>query len=322
MKKYLFSLAASAVIAVSMNVGYSQQGELYKVPHGINDGNGRENNQSPNWPGYALTTGGTAKVNPGMNYYGGPVITTPTIYIIWYGSWNQANGSKGDTPAGQQLIRDWASGIGGTPHYQINQTYSVPGSTITGNVLFTPIANEITDAGTSKTLSDTDIQNIVARNVGGVGKLPYSLNGVYFVITSSDVTASSGFCTQYCGWHTRGDFTPGRIRYSFVGNAQRCLGSCAAQSTSPNGMPGIDGAISVLTHELEEANTDPDINAWLDARGYENADKCAWTFGHFQIQANGAWSNMTFGGHNWLIQRNLMKQGNNSYYCMVDATHN
>jgi hypothetical protein len=312
MKQYLFSLAVTAIVALSVSFVYSQHGDLNKVPHGIND-----NAQSPNWPGYALTTGGTRKTTA-MNYYGGPLITTPTIYIIWYGNWNQTNGS--DTPAGQQLIRDWASSIGGTPHYNLNTSLSVPAYTISGNVNFTPTANEIVDGGTSTSLSDTDIQNIVDRNVGG-NKLPYNSNGVYFVITSSNVTASSGFCTQYCGWHTYGNVSAGHVRYSFVGNAHRCLNACAAQSTSPNNNAGIDAAISVLTHELEEANTDPDINAWLDSRGYENADKCAWTFGHSQFQtSNGSWANMTFGGHNWLIQRNILKSGN-SFFCMVDSTH-
>jgi hypothetical protein len=313
MKKYLFSLAVTAMLAVSATIGYAQHGDLNKVPHGIND-----NAQSPNWPGYALTTGGTRKTTA-LNYYGGPLITTPTIYIIWYGNWNQSNGS--DTAAGQQLIRDWASSIGGTPHYNLNTSLSVPAYTITGNVNFTPTANEIVDGGTSTSLSDTDIRNIVDRNVGGT-KLPYNSNGVYFVITSSNVTASSGFCTQYCGWHTYGTVGAGKVRYSFVGNAHRCINACAAQSTSPNNNAGIDGAISVLTHELEEANTDPDINAWLDSRGYENADKCAWTFGHSQFQtSNGSWANMTFGGHNWLIQRNILR-ANNGFFCMVDATHN
>ena len=51
-------------------------------------------------------------------------------------------------------------------------------------------------------------------------------------------------------------------------------------------------------------------------------DKCAWTFGHFQAQAtNGSWYNMTFGGHQWLIQRNLIKSGS-SWLCMVDSSHN
>ena len=260
----------------------------------------------------ALTTGGTGAVSTLINH-GGPVIGTPTIYLIWYGNWNQSNGS--DTPAGQQLVRDWAQGIGGTPHFAVNTTY---GSPISGNVSF---GGETTDSGTSTRLSDTAIKNIV-NNAISSNRLPYNANGVYFVLTSSNVTASSGFCTQYCGWHTSGNLTNGKVRYSFVGNAKRCITSCAAQSTSPNNNPGIDGAISVMTHELEEATTDPDLNAWYDSKGAENADKCAWTFGHFQSQAsNGSWYNMVFGGHQWLIQRNLIRSGSN-WLCVVDSSHN
>jgi hypothetical protein len=84
----------------------------------------------------------------------------------------------------------------------------------------------------------------------------------------------------------------------------------------------VDGAISVISHELEEAVTDPDLNAWYSRSGQENADECAWTFGHFQYQtANGAWANMNFGGHDWLIQRNILKSGSN-FLCMVDSSHN
>lgn len=263
----------------------------------------------------ALTTGGTSSTTPLIDH-GGPVINTPTIYLIWYGNWNQSNGS--DTPAGQQIIRDWAVSIGGTPYFQINSGYSTS-KPISGNVLY---GGQTTDTGTRTSLSDTQIRTVV-NNAISSNRLPYNPNGVYFVVTASNVTASSGFCTQYCGWHTVGNLTNGKVRYSFVGNAKRCLSSCAAQSTvSPNGNPGVDGAISVMSHELEEATTDPDLNAWYDSGGAENADKCAWTFGHFQFQTtNGAWANMTFGGRNWLIQRNLWRSGT-SWFCRVDSTHN
>ena len=62
--------------------------------------------------------------------------------------------------------------------------------------------------------------------------------------------------------------------------------------------------VSVVAHELEEAVSDPDLNAWYDRRGYENADKCAWTFGTTQVASNGAAYNLTVGGLNMLIQRN------------------
>ena len=37
--------------------------------------------------------------------------------------------------------------------------------------------------------------------------------------------------------------------------------------------------VSVMSHELEEAVSDPLLNAWYDSNGEESADKCAWTFG-------------------------------------------
>ena len=58
--------------------------------------------------------------------------------------------------------------------------------------------------------------------------------------------------------------------------------------TSPNGNAGADGMASIIAHELEEAATDPDLNAWYDATGAENADKCAWTFGTEYTAANGS----------------------------------
>jgi len=61
---------------------------------------------------------------------------------------------------------------------------------------------------------------------------------------------------------------------------------------------------SIIAHELEEAVSDPDLNAWYDRQVAENADKCAWTFGTEQTATNGSKYNLSLGGRNWLIQRN------------------
>jgi hypothetical protein len=313
MKKIILSLGLLASMVFMGQAVLAQQREINKVPHGINP-----NSKSPNFGGFQAPTGNTRKATA-LVYHGGPLITgTVNVYLIWYGTWTNSSGS--DTPAGQQIVRDWAAGIGGTPYFNLNQSLSVSGSTITGQVFY---AGETTDTGTSTALSDSDILAIVSRNVGSGKNLQYDPNGVYFVITSSNVNETSGFCTQYCGWHTAGNTTSGdHVRYSFIGNAARCITSCAIQSTSPNGNAGVDGAVSVLSHELEEATTDPDLNAWYARTGYENADECAWTFGHFQYQTgNGSWANMNFNGRDWMIQRNLLKTGS-SFYCMVDSTHN
>ncbi|WP_321474440.1 hypothetical protein [uncultured Paludibaculum sp.] len=263
-----------------------EKGEPPAILHGRNPHDGE-----------APTAGGTNSLSPITNH-GGPVMSgTITAYVIWYGNWNQGNGT--DTPAGQQIVRDFLSNVGNSPYFSINTTY--PG--VSGLVLR---GAEYTDTGSQGTrLTDSKVKAVVSNAITK-GLLPNDTNGVYFVLTSSNVSESSGFCSRYCGWHTYGTISSSNIKYSFVGNASRCLNGCAAQTISPNGNAGVDGMISVIAHELEEAATDPNLNAWYDSSGAENADKCAWTFGStLTLLPSGAYYNMTLGSRNYLIQRNL-----------------
>ena len=231
----------------------------------------------------------------GINYHGGPVILNTTgIYYIWYGNWS---GNSAVT-----ILTDLANSIGGSPYFNINTTY-YNGSNVhvSNSVAYRGSTTDNYSHGT--TLSDSAVQAVVSSAITS-GALPKDTNAVYFVLTSQDVTESSGFCTQYCGWHTHGTISGSDIKYSFVGNAARCITSCAAQSTGPNGNAGADGMASIISHELEETVTDPDLNAWYDNRGRENADKCAWTFGTTFTAPNGSLYNMTLGSRNYLIQRN------------------
>ena len=75
--------------------------------------------------------------------------------------------------------------------------------------------------GTS--LSDAQIKQVVTNAISGPTAVwAPSANAIYFVLTSADVTASSGFCTSYCGWHTYATINGTAIKYSFVGNPDRC----------------------------------------------------------------------------------------------------
>jgi hypothetical protein len=296
------ALFSAAVLSTAVSAQVEEPGPP-KIIHRTN----------PHQRGVSAPTGSTSPTSS-ILYHGGPVISVPAIYLIWYGNWNQSNGS--DTPAGQQIIEDFAKGIGSSAYFYINRSYAG----VNGSVSF---AGEATDAySRGKRLKDADIQRVVTNAISA-GVLPYNANGVYFVLSSSDVSELSGFCRTYCGWHTRANTSVGLIRYAFVGNPNGCLSACAIQSTGPNGNAAVDGMVSVIAHELDEAATDPDLNAWYDSSGAENADKCAWTFGHFQYQANGAWANVALNGRDFLIQRNLYHNLNGvGDYCMMDATHN
>ena len=316
LSKRMVSVAGAMLLTAA--VGLSQNGN--------GNGNGPQNPRAqanePGGPwitshelnpvGAQPTAGSTGSLSPIINHHG-PVMGTPKTYLIWYGNWNQNNGS--DTPQGQTLVRDFLFGVSNSPYFQINTTYGGP----TGFVMN---GSETTVSVSSRSsLSDNGVFSAVANSINS-GALPADPNGVYFVLTSSDIN-KTGFCSQYCGWHTYGNVKGTNIKYAFVGNANRCLNSCAAQTVGPNGNAGVDGMISVVAHELEESTTDPNLNAWYDGSGAENADKCAWTFGGSQtLGANGAYYNMSLpaqsvGSRNYLIQRNLSATDNKCYINFV-----
>ena len=266
-------------------------------------------------PGNGNGNSGQAKGKPsgggtnGISYHGGPVMLgTVNVYYIWYGDWTNNTATT--------ILTDLARNIGRSPYYNINTTY-FNGS----NVHLSPsvrYAGSTNTASTThgKSLSDADIRTIVTEAITG-GNLPLDGDAVYFVLTSADVTASSGFCTKYCGWHTYGTISglTTLVKYAFVGDPSRCPSACMAQTAGPNDNPGADGMASVIAHELEEAASDPELNAWYDTRGYENADKCAWTFGTTYPTANGAFANMKLGSRDFLIQRNWVNA--NGGYCAL-----
>src|SRR6266516_766712 len=247
---------------------------------------------------------GNAKVGnarPGANgitYHGGPLLgvvggNPVTAYYVWYGNWS---GNSAVT-----ILTDLMQNIAPSAYYNINTTYyNGSNAHVVNAVTYGGSTTDNYSQGTS--LSDSGVQAVVSAAITS-GRLPNNPSGVYFVLTSADVNESSGFCTSYCGWHTYGTIAGSNIKYSFVGNPDRCPSACEAQTVGPNGNAGADGMASIIAHELEEAVTDPNINAWYQGRYQENADKCAWTFGS-TYPANGAAANMQLGTRDYLIQQN------------------
>jgi len=278
-------------------------------------------------PGVPATTIEPAKPGPigqavvtgnGINYHNGPVMRGNPVnaYIVWYGNWS-STGSN--TAATKSLIEHFLGTIGGSNIEKVNTTYGDTIGNVSGNVRF---GGSTTNTSTAN-LSDAGVQSVVA-NALNAGALPRDSNGVYFVLTSSGVSETSGFCTQYCGWHTHATLGGVDIKYSFVGNPDRCPSGCEAQTTGPNspatGVGGADGMANVMSHELEEAISNPDLNAWFDANGEENADKCNFNFGALYTctstsicsaaaKAAGSRFNQTFGNNDWLLQQNWRNSG-------------
>lgn len=298
---FLFVLLAVNFLAAQKPLDTGNNGTV-KVPDGAG---GAIEVAKP--VGQAVVTGN------GINYNGGPVLkgNPVPIYIIWYGNWS-STGSN--TAATVSLVEHFINTLGNTPYEHIATTYGDNTGNVSGNVT---LGGAIFDTGSQGTrLTNTKLSNIVNRSFSN--GLPTDPNGVYAVITSSNVS-EQGFCTQFCGFHTHQTLSGQDIKWAFIGNTDRCPSGCEIQSTGPNspasGVGGADGLINVLTHEQFEAITDPDLNAWFDSSGQEDSDKCNFNFGATTTCASGslctpsgisagAKFNQSFGSNDWMIQQN------------------
>ena len=117
----------------------------------------------------------------------------PPVYPIFYGTW---------TSAQKAIVNTFIGGVSSTTWWNIEKTYhDNSGNTVTGPVtLGTAYADNYSQG---KSLSDNSIETIVSHAITA-GGLPVDTNGIYAVLTAGDVTETSGFCSQYCGWHTDG----------------------------------------------------------------------------------------------------------------------
>jgi hypothetical protein len=276
------------------------------VPNGKHGDSGQTQAAVPGPIGEAVVTGN------GINYHGGPVLKANPVkyYIIWYGNW-ASTGSN--TAATVSLVEHFITSLSGTPIEHIATTYGDNSGNVSGNVAF----GGHTFVNTTTNLTDTSLRTTVSNALNS-GALPRDANGVYFVLSSSNINETSGFCTQYCGFHTHASLGGADIKYAFVGNPDRCPSGCEIQRTGPNSpaanVGGADGLINVLSHEQFEAITDPDLNAWFDTSGNEDSDKCNFNFGTTSTctstsicsaagKSAAAKFNVSFGSNDWMIQQ-------------------
>lgn len=231
----------------------------------------------------------------GITYHGGKVMDgTVNIYYVWYGNW------AGNTAT--TILSDIVTGLDGSSYQAINTLYSTSAQQVTGSVKLAGVAYDSYSLGNN--LTDAAIYNVVANAIKS-GKLAKDDKGVYFVLSSQDVNATSGLCRSYCGWHSYNYVAGTQIKYAYVGNPARCPYNCAGQwSKSPNNNPAADAMASAITHELNEIITDPFMNAWYDATARENGDKCAWTFGTRYLADNGSLWNVQLGARKFYLQQN------------------
>jgi hypothetical protein len=223
--------------------------------------------------------------SPNLIYHGGSVMTSTTevFPIFWGSSWPSYGG---DEISG---IDSFYGGVGGSNYAKTNTEYTNgsgthvwPGVHANGHVI----------DGSPAPTQAPQTSAILAE----VAKLyPNPTANAYYPVYIDQPRGHAG----YCAWHSSGTINGVTVQFAFFFKLDSDPG-CDPQSTTSQS-EGLQALGNVTGHELSEMMTDPQLNAWYDSKGAENADKCAWTFGK---------NLLTLGGTSWKVQGNW---SNNAY---------
>ena len=256
----------------------------------------------------------------GISYHGGPVLQagTKVAAVYWASSAIYPGGpTPGTAGSGSQdgsLVGFFLSHLGGSPYFNINSTYTDgSGNKIVNSVAYTQYyANNTNVPSTTASVSDAQMASML-QSAFASGALTYDPSTLYAIFTAGKTNLGGGFGTQYCAYHTHATVTVNGVSktvlYAAMPYDYAYPSACSNGTASPNSDPGADAEVNTLAHETEETTTDMMGNAWYDSRGYENADKCAWTWGATYTTGNGGLANMNLGGKDFLVQQNWQNAG-------------
>ena len=289
----------------------------------------RNAGHNPHRPTPNELAGSSFSSTQNLIYHGGPVMHNSAAYAIYWGS-------AGSTTATYQNLIDTYFGDVATASGATNNVYSatvqyIPGSTgyrtaVGGTFLDTSTAipdhcsNEYAYTGVTVQgcVTDADIQNEVLHAIAAMPGWTPSPTSEFFVFTPPNVGSCfdtySGECsyTYYCAYHS--NFPDPQ-----AGNADTIYANQPYADSTAVGAPGAcdsgehpngdwaDATINLISHEHNESITDPDGNAWYDAWGNEDGDKCAWTFGNLSAgspsAATGLAYNQIINNDHYYLQR-------------------
>jgi len=256
---------------------------------------GQENNTGGDFDILGKASGGNLK------YGGGSIQSKPIIYVVYW-----QFGTYGDPSGEQAMLHSLYSGIGGSSWLNTVTQYYGPVGTFISNSSG-QLAGEWVD-NTDKLPKHLGTSAIASEALVAVKHFGYDFNAAYVVATPHGHN-TSGFGTQYCAYHTHGTTTSGTVYYAAMPHDQDYVSGCTSSYASPNTDVAANSEVNTLAHETEETTTDPLGNAWYDNRGYENADKCAWTWGT-TATANGGVYNLKLNSSNYfLVQQNWVNAG-------------
>src|SRR5437868_3324946 len=246
--------------------------------------------------------------------HGGAIEQSAKVYIVYWGPQWASGFSTGVYTSAQAktYIQSFFGGVGGSSWANSTTQYcqGVPSGTVqcgSAGVHPTNPTGELAGTWTDSTAVPTSpTQNQIAAEASALAAHFGGVNTqADYVVFTPTGHSMNGFQTTWCAWHS----SSGSMSYSFMPYQPDAAGSCGQDFVNSNnnafGNGYFDGFSIVGGHEYAETVTDPYPNSgWLDGRGAENGDKCAWissgpgaaqdislSTGKFAVQS--LWSNAT-----------------------------
>ncbi|MFA7248857.1 MAG: hypothetical protein WC273_04430 [Dehalococcoidia bacterium] len=245
----------------------------------------------------------SGKPSPLLTYHNGPILPAATVSPIFWGA-KFGTDFLGDKQSGLNLFY---AGANGSSYMGTNTEYNGIGGYVTTTVHANAVVTDLSKGPTGAPKTSTILAEVQKLVTSGVAAAPNSDGSSYYPVYIDGSRGTAG----YCAWHSWGsvayDYGDGAgtvtvpIQFGFFFNLDGDSG-CDPQSTVANQSQGLKALANVSAHELSEAVTDPRGTGWYDRSGYENSDKCAWTFGGPSIQftngtawkVQGNWSNAAY----------------------------
>lgn len=246
-----------------------------------------------------------------LSYHGGPVMTKANTYAIYWAPPTLQTGAATSLPTHYQQVQNALLSLypghgiddNNTQYYMTSgglffhstSWIQNSGGFVASYVDTSPYPpSGCTDTVTpGNCLTDAQIQAEIQKVITLKG-WPVGINNMFLLYTSSGEGSCSGSAcayTWYCAYHSY--FMSGTSPVIYGNEPYANPSYCQVPGTpSPNGDAAADAAATVVSHELTEAITDPELNAWYDGSGNEIGDKCAWVYGANTWdsgQANQSW---------------------------------
>lgn len=231
-----------------------------------------------------------------LTNHGGPVMVNAnpndiTVHPIYWGS--TATSLQSNVGAGLDAVY---KGYSGSTYAGISSQYSNTATTLT-------VLSGVTDTTTANSQTSKVLQ-AVQRAISNSKVTVSTGNDKDYYPVYTDLGRNG---RGYCAWHSYGTVTDKSnvkhvVEFAFFFNLNGDPGCAVANVNSYSQQ--TQNLANVTAHELAEALTDPHLDAWYDAAGYENGDKCAWYFDPVD-------GKVTLGGTDWAMQGEYNNKNSN-----------